>query len=294
MLTRLLVPVPKGIIMQPEPFTSCLIAGSSPPLCEERKLQEPKMGNSAEEYEDSVATDLRCGRFVIADGAGQGIFSRQWADLLTQRWLEQPPDVAESDALSAWVAAARQSWREIIRYPELSGLHQEKVDRLGTGATLLALELTAGSSDLGCHSWRAAAVGDCCLFHVRNNELLQTFPVQKSADFGTTPNLIPTVRQFAPHIRAATAQGGGEPGDLYILATDAVAQHLLQRHESDAEIDWTKLWNADPTCWQQLLEEWRDQRQIVNDDSTLIMVRVCPGQPLPCGSFADRSQEHQK
>src|SRR5262249_33023766 len=83
----------------------------------------------------------------------------------------------------------------------------------------------------GCHgTWRALAVGDCCLFRTRRGRLLRAFPLRASADFGNQPPLLgsrPAEAELAPK----RARGRWRPGDRFLLMTDALGQWFLDRIE---------------------------------------------------------------
>lgn len=248
--------------------SSWRLGGGLPVPCESRVLWAPKDGNSDEEYEDAFA--IADDRAVIADGASQGIFAKVWADLLARRFLDVDPDLAAPDPSAGWLPEARSEWRVTFGYDSLHPMQQDKVDDTGAAATLAALCVRQAENG---HRWRAAALGDSCLFWIRGGRVLATFPLCRSADFGIAPDLVPTVKRFAPQVRFVTAEGVGKPGDLYGLATDAVAQHLLQSLETEQPIDWQRLWDMDDNQWRMELQRLRAQRRIVNDDSTLVLMR---------------------
>src|SRR5436309_5977268 len=51
----------------------------------------PKAGNAAHEYEDAFALEAAALRFAVADGASETSFARQWAELLVDRFVHEPP-----------------------------------------------------------------------------------------------------------------------------------------------------------------------------------------------------------
>ena len=57
----------------------------------------------------------------------------------------------------------------------------------GAFATLLGLGVRAPTGQRR-GGWRAVAVGDSCLMHIREGRCLLSFPVQKSADFNNEPH----------------------------------------------------------------------------------------------------------
>jgi hypothetical protein len=78
------------------------------------------------------------------------------------------------------------------------------------------------------------AVGDACMFHLRDDQLVFSFPVRKAADFSNTPPLLcsqsrPPAWPTAPlrwRIRRWKA------GDTFLLMTDALARWFLSEYES--------------------------------------------------------------
>jgi hypothetical protein len=64
------------------------------------------------------------------------------------------------------------------------------------------------------------------------------------------------------------------PGDLLVLATDAVAGWTMRQLEAGATIDWNAYWNTSLEQWQQWLMGLRQQNQIRYDDSTVVLLWV--------------------
>src|SRR5207237_3291793 len=82
--------------------------------------------------------------------------------------------------------------------------------------------------------WHALAVGDSCLFQVRDGGLLRAFPLTRAADFGNSPHLVGS-RAPGPggtHPPGLRKQGDRRPGDRLWLMTDALAQWFLRDAEA--------------------------------------------------------------
>jgi hypothetical protein len=253
-------------------------AGPAPP-CAARKLWLVKRGNAPEEWEDFADADAAHGVAAVSDGASEGIFAGLWARLLVQSYLKDRPDLERADALAAWLRQSRTEWGRTIDYPALRWSQQNKVDRTGAAATFLALriDLDGGRAADGSVGWRAWAVGDSCLFWVRGGRLLASFPLVHSAQFAVGPALLRSKAGDPPPVPLVAA-GRCLAGDLFVLATDAVAQRLLQDEEEGPTPDWDGLEGMEEARWRERIEALRDARTIVNDDCTLLLVRV---QPLP-------------
>jgi hypothetical protein len=210
-------------------------------------------------------------RVVVADGASESLLAGRWAGLLTDVFAGAPDaayDVPErfaataAEAAAAWPGvvgaylAEREERGSPLRWYEQPGLAR------GAFATLLAVAV----DDAG---WRAAAVGDTCLFHVRDGVLLTAFPLDDPEDFGTAPPLLGSrdldTALVADRVRLASGELG--PGDVLYACTDALAAWVLA---------------ADPPPWEKLdepgfaawLDAERTAERMTNDDVTL--VRVAP------------------
>jgi hypothetical protein len=246
-------------------------AVKKPVACEVRALWTPKDGNSPDECEDGYAVDGPGGVAALADGAGSGIFSRQWARELTSRYLADRPDLGDATATAAWILACRTAWMASIDHPSMHPLQQEKVDRTGAAATFLTLSVRQVA---GRPAWQVRAVGDSAFFWERDGVLQAAFPLFRSSDFGIAPDLLRTQRRITTHVRPVTAQGTGKVGDLYGLATDAVAQFLLRCHEREQFPGLQRYWDMDDVGWRQEVQRLRQEKRIVNDDSTLVLMRI--------------------
>src|SRR5262249_39384831 len=148
-----------------------------------------------------------------------------------------------------------------------------RVDQSCGAATFLGFRLDPppGDEDSGlgpeprATGWTAWAVGDVCLFHVRDGEMLASFPVAKSSDFGYTPLLYQS-KPLRPTPMAVVARGELLPGDLLVFATDALAQSLLASVEAGEPPEWERFWDIGQEAWRQEIEDIRDRGAIVNDD----------------------------
>src|SRR5690606_35553105 len=123
-------------------------------------------------------------------------------------------------------------WRQQVLSLPLPWYAEEKA-RKGAFSSLLGLDLTAtsfeGNVDSQTGKWFALAVGDTCMFHIRRDQLLTAFPLANPEDFDNTPLLISSnlARNVEVWASVEELQGEWQAGDLFILATDAMAVWLL-------------------------------------------------------------------
>lgn len=258
-----------------------------------RVFHVPKRGNAEAEYEDAVypERDLarRLGEFrcAVADGASESAFSGLWAQLLVRSFGKRKMRLQRLQKLFEGAVKTRPvPW------------YLEKKIKNGAHAAFMGLMIRDGapngaadgkskgkSNGKGARkrtgrSWRALAVGDSCIFHVRDDELLAVGPIEKSELFDNSPFLIASktaapLRRSAGHV--TLMDGEWEPGDVFYLVTDALAAWLLAEHEAGRP-PWESLRDLcaddDRTLYERLVDELRTSHGLHNDDTTLFQVEV--------------------
>lgn len=189
-----------------------------------RALWLPKSGHSSHEYEDAFAVsgldtvdapaDARTFRAAVADGATEAAYSRSWANRLTAAFVQ-------NGRLEPAVSALRQSFRRRSQR-RLPWYLEAKLEE-GAHAAMLGLEIHAHGA---ARTWKAAAVGDCCLFHVRSDGPPVSWPLDSADAFTHTPDLISSAAAD-PLPTFLETSGTWQSGDAFILATDALAAWLI-------------------------------------------------------------------
>jgi hypothetical protein len=239
-----------------------------------RAMWAQKMGNSPEQWEDAYAISEPRNAAAIADGASTGIYCSIWAKQLSERFLADRPDVRDGIAFNKWVNGLRTEWRAAINYSNLNWSKQAKVDQVGAAATLLGLEF-GPASETGTREWRAFAVGDASLFWIRRGELHASFPVVAADQFGSAPLLIRSNPGF--RTLSVAARGTCEPGDRFLLATDAVAARFFKSVSNGPGPQWSRFDTIEESAWRDELDSLRKANDMVNDDCTLVVLRVTGG-----------------
>ena len=186
--------------------------------CTDRTV--PKHGRTQPENEDSFDGNRASGRYALSDGASTAARSEVWSRILTEAFVREKSDPLDADSL----ADLRDRWWKQVANGPLPWYAQAKLLE-GSAATFLGITFAQGH-------FRAEAMGDSCLFHVRRDELLAVGPLVRSDQFTRTPPLVYT----HPSVELAETdvwvlEGEYRRGDAFVLATDAVAKHLLRRHE---------------------------------------------------------------
>ena len=190
--------------------------------------------------------------------------------------MSGPPDWwgLTEDALNAWLAAPREHWHEQVPWDRIPW-HGEAKARAGAFATLVGLTIEPAPDDPSRLRWEALAVGDACLFVVRGGELAVSFPLAEASEFDNTPALTCSNPDNAAGMWDGVRALGGEceAGDLFIVASDALAGWFLARAAA-GERPWEVGDALDPSGWDAWVDEQRGAGLMRNDDSTLVAIEV--------------------
>ncbi len=180
-----------------------------------------KAGMRADENEDAWATVARPdGGLVVAlaDGATERAFSRPWARALVEA-------AVQTATISAAHARARTQHAALLdaRRSALAWYAEAKADE-GAFAALLVVRIEPDGA------YRAEAVGDACLFEVdAAGRRVAAWPLDTPEAFAARPVLLAS---NAPPPDALIRTGRIPPAGALLLATDALAAHLLAHRDA--------------------------------------------------------------
>jgi hypothetical protein len=253
----------------------------------------PKLGNSADEYEDAFAFSATNRHLAMADGATESSFADRWAKDLVSEYVTAPPPVdAPKTPFPAWLAPLQQRWRESIDWAKLPWFAEDKA-KTGGFATFLGVSVfnpedrqkssllsrtTAffRKQDLAPKwRWKALAVGDSCFFQIRDGKLIESFPLTKAEQFNSRPVLLcsnPTNNSGVwPDVRYE--EGECKPEDIFILATDAIAKWFLEQSQLGGK-PWDLLGNIRSSQeFSDFVARLRAEKTLRNDDTTILIAR---------------------
>ena len=245
-----------------------------------------KDGNREEENEDAVSPQLANGIRVntdkfscaMADGATTSSFSKLWAALLVKE--ASLSNDLQKEFFQA-VNNARMRLNTELDGNQLSWPAMIKV-RQGAFATLLWFHIWHQNGSIlsanpeKARGWVAHAVGDTCLFQVVKGHFCGSFPLSTASQFNNTPDLIstnPTYQRSTPGKNALS--GEWHKGDHFLISSDALSEWIIRNYEKNT-INWPMISEnlTSLVRYQTWIRSLRRQRQIKNDDTSLIAISV--------------------
>jgi hypothetical protein len=257
------------------------------------KFSVPKRGSSTQDYEDAswVGPDgngdgeIKQGtlRVVVSDGASTSMLASRWSRRLVEVFGTAEGVTRSRTAFVAAYRAAVRIWdQEILKYiaeREERGVpiqwYEEPGLAKGAHATILITEFRDGRRGTPAR-WRAAAIGDSCLFQVRNETLYACFPISDADEFSYQPPLLPSRAPEEDLVRRNIIVGSRDwqPGDSFYMATDALAAWFIRTSKAGGK-PWEPLRDLDTDTdldFATLVDRHRDQGEMQNDDTTLVRI----------------------
>ncbi|WTZ54281.1 hypothetical protein OG716_20685 [Nocardia sp. NBC_01388] len=258
-------------------------------------LVVPKRGSTATECEDAVCVlpqtpfdELASGPVAasVCDGATESVLSKDWAALLAAasatRALSDPKFFGTGAAFEDFAAEVVARWDPwLAEYSSdraaagrpLAWYEQSKLAG-STFATMLCVLVTPDR--VSEWRWQAAALGDTCVFHIRDELPLSAFPIQSAEEFGTNPNLFGSRNHDTALLSERTefTEGVCIPGDRLLLVSDALAAWFLAASDPTAALHELLEFGGphDSSRFTDWLDARRDRQELRNDDVALIRI----------------------
>lgn len=245
----------------------------------------PKAGNSSAENEDAVFPEFGFGQdgnnqflpFLVADGATQTSFSNLWAKCLVNSCSETH---LSEFSFEQSVKKAQTEWLRSLQNIDLPWHAQEKF-RQGAFSALAWLEIKYEPlHPASAYTWRALAVGDCCLFISRSRSIYLSLPLQNPLEFNNSPVLIPSRREKLDSIKGKvqTAKGALKNGDYLLLSSDALAAWILNQTQ-EGQDNFLKILrdvisSKNLERLLRFLDNLRKKNELKNDDTSLIYIEL--------------------
>jgi hypothetical protein len=197
---------------------------------------------------------------VLCDGASESWNAARWASILAA-------SLAEGGAGPTSVDRARRRFAA-TESRETAPWYAERARERGSWAAALVLEASGGGRRVNAH-----AVGDVELFLLEGAKLVGAFPIERAADFGSTPDLIGAAEEDLPVFRSWRFDLGPIRRPSLIMATDALACCILKAGEDERR----NLFRFLARCSKAEFASWAaaetEVRSLAADDLTILWIR---------------------
>jgi len=239
----------------------------------------PKIGEQETDIQDFCSRSTDGSLAAIADGASTSLWPREWANILVEKFCchNQGSIASIHERWEDWLHPLQEEWRQhslkMKKDPTIPWNVQGSREKDHGSATFVGLKLQP-PNQAGEKIWEALAVGDSCLFQIKANSYEPVaFPLDKSEQFTTVTNCFHSLPEYKSY-QPAYKHGLYEEGDIFFLATDALAEWILNDCENLTD-RWKKLTSvATQAEFTNFINQLRDDGLIKNDDTTLLRLKV--------------------
>ncbi len=228
----------------------------------------PKAGCSVEEYEDAFwpastfDRDIELFRAAVADGATEASFAGVWARILVRAYCKGQ---VGGKKLAKFLPVLQKEWTETVGDRPLPWYAEQKAAQ-GGFSTVTGLTL------FDDRRWEASAIGDSCLFQVRGDQVVVSFPLDHSSQFGSRPVLLSSRGLGVESLVSCT--GSWQEDDVFYLMSDAIASWFLRFVEAESRVPSTFVELEEDAVFGDLIVDLRRKGELKNDDVTMVRIRL--------------------
>jgi hypothetical protein len=191
-----------------------------------------KMKESFEDCQDSYKINKENGAIAVADGVSQSIFPKQWADLLTKKFVEDKDFSLTSESK---IESARDEWWKFFE-DELERQQKENSPMVWNLENCFKARKSAGATLVGIHisiakKWSKReeyinyeVIGDSCLIVVKDNKVKEQISSKpEGAKFDNYPDYIDSNSNIGTKGVPKTGKIAMSDCDKLFLVTDALS-----------------------------------------------------------------------
>ena len=234
-----------------------------------------KKAENSNDCQDAIKVNEDASRYAVADGATRSFFPKQWAELLVNHFCETFNLVLSQENWKEWLGPIQEEWYKWVeeRVKERNQFYLTNPFNTREPAVSTFIGLEVDKTQL---KWQAVVIGDSCLFHKRDTGF-RSYLIEKSEDFANRPEVFASFPE-KNHYNPTFISGNIQPGDMFILATDALAKWILEHKEAGNLEDILNQLRQieDDESFDRFVHQARDNERVrlVNDDVTLMLILV--------------------
>ena len=212
---------------------------------------------------------------AVSDGMSQSYQQKPWADLLVKAYTEnaqwEPNLKSVKELAPLWLERVKSFIQNLkdTNAPQYLIIRNENA---------LALRKSAGATFCGIrfngYKWSGYVLGDSCLIELEKNRIKKLYTSQNGDEFDNHPDFFDSNPFSDGKGTPLAIKGSIGRSTSIIMVSDPFSDFLLEKQKKGEEEKYIKellaINNHDE--FEKLVADWRDNRGMHNDDSTLIII----------------------
>lgn len=237
------------------------------------KIQAYIYHKRAEKYsdcQDYFGIDSRNNRLAVSDGMSQSIYPQWWAKILVNAYLSEGKIPLISSEIQKYQDVWQDEVQEEIQRREEAGKNPWRLknafsEKSGAGATLCGFSWNG-------EEWDCECIGDTSAIIVKPDYTIDILSSQEG-EFGNHPDYLDSFHNGKGDVKSF--HGAFKDARYILIVTDPYSE-LFQKHHTNSQFleDRMKelLALSDHESYTALVERWRDDFDMHNDDSTIVIL----------------------
>lgn len=208
-------------------------------------------------------------RVAVSDGVSQSIMPLEWAKILVEAFLnkEWSPNMDIAPLKERWLREA-MSYLEKQKQKGINPWMLENclTNRDGAGATFCGITFDKE------YKWTASILGDSCLVIINDDNQIKSILSSKEGSFGNRPDYYDSFKEQCGTVK--TFSGDLQENQKLFLVSDPFSElfQKVQNSVKENEVISKLLCVDDFQQYLQLVEDFRNNYQMHNDDSTFVVI----------------------
>ena len=234
-----------------------------------------KKAEHFKDCQDRFSINVNTKSVAVSDGMSQSYQQKAWADLLVKAFTENAqwePNLKSVKKLAPlWI----ENVKNFIQNLKDTNAPQSLIIR---NENALALRKSAGATFCGIrfngNKWNGYVLGDSCLIETEKNKIKKLYTSQNGDEFDNHPDYFDSDPLIDGKGTPLAIKGTLEKSTTIIMVSDPFSDFLNEQRKIGKEESYIKqlltINNHDE--FEKLVAEWRDNLNMHNDDSTLIII----------------------
>lgn len=234
-----------------------------------------KKAEHFKDCQDRFSINVDTKSVAVSDGMSQSYQQKPWADLLVNTFTEnaqwEPNLESVKELAPLWI----ENVKSFIQNLKDTNAPQSLIIR---NENALALRKSAGATFCGIrfngNKWSGYVLGDSCLIEIAKNKIQNLYTSQNGDDFDNHPDYFDSNPLCDGKGTPLAINGTLSKSTSIIMVSDPFSDFLNEKRKLGNEEKYIKqllsIHNHDE--YEKLVLEWRDNLNMHNDDSTLIII----------------------
>lgn len=239
-----------------------------------------KKAESFSDCQDRFSIGIDTKSVAVSDGMSQSFFQKIWAEILVAAFVnnlqwnlcdEQSEDLLKKQQ-GKWLGCVQDrieeqkhdGTKENVIYRNEKFIAQGK----SAGATLVGVRFSG-------NKWHCEVLGDSCLIEVKNEEIVRICTSQEGEEFDNFPDHYDSNPKHSGKGTAKEFEGTLENDNVLLLVSDPFSDFLNEQSKKGSVKGLVEalLSISSHEEFEKLVEDWRANKGMHNDDSTLLVIR---------------------